>query len=73
MVSFLTLEQSLSFDTITKKHPSRAAAEQHMATVLAEGGWYEEEAIAAARNSRPVLVVDNGDDHTIEIRELEAA
>lgn len=65
-----TVHQSLSFDTIIKDHPDRAAAEAHMTKMLVEyGDWPRAEAIAAARRAASVLVQDNGDDETIFIRE----
>lgn len=66
----LTVHQSLSFDTIIKDHPDRASAEAHMAKMLREyGNWPADAATDAARTGRPVLVSDNGDDETIEIRD----
>jgi hypothetical protein len=69
-VIFVTVEQSLSFDTIMKRHSSRADAEAHMVKTLVEAGWERTDAKGRAANSKPVLVYDDGDDHTIEIREL---
>lgn len=69
-MAFTTIHQSLSFDTIIKSHPNRFAAEVHMIRVLREyGEWPQDEAVDAARTGTPVLVRDDGDDETIEIRD----
>lgn len=70
MTKTTTLHQSLSFDTISKVHASRADAEAYMVKVLTREGWSQDEAIKAAARGTPVLVVDEGDDETIEIRSL---
>ena len=68
-----TLHQSLSFDTILKAHATRVDAETHMAKILrAYGDWPAVDAAHAAHNGTPVLVRDNGDDETIEIRETSS-
>ena len=68
-----TLYQSLSFETILKTHATRIDAETYMAKILREyGDWPAVDAIHAARNGTPVLVRDNGDDETIEIRETSS-
>lgn len=68
-MSVQTVHQSLSFDTIIKDHPNRASAEAHMIKMLIEyGEWPAAAAADAARAGRPVLVADQGDDETIEIR-----
>jgi hypothetical protein len=66
----ITLHQSLSFDTIIKPHARRIEAEAHMVKVLTDAGWPANEAVQAAEKGDPVLVEDNGDGETIEIREL---
>jgi hypothetical protein len=64
-----TIHQSLSFDTIIKDHANRESADAHMAKMLREyGDWPVDAAASAAREGRSVLVADNGDDETIEIR-----
>lgn len=70
-MTIITVHQSLSFDTITKTHPHRLSAEAHMTKVLREyGDWPQDAAVDAARDGKPVLVRDNGNDETIEIRDL---
>lgn len=69
-MAFTTVHQSLSFDTIIKPHKNRFHAEVHMIRVLREyGDWPQDAAVDAARKGEPVLVRDNGDDETIEIRD----
>lgn len=41
-----------------------------MVRTLLEGGWPHREAVARASIGKPCLVYDDGDDHTIEIREI---
>jgi hypothetical protein len=70
-MTITTVHQSLSFDTIITPHKTRYAAEVQMIRVLREyGDWPQDAAVEAARKGEPVLVRDNGDDETIEIREL---
>ncbi|WP_242121379.1 hypothetical protein [Sphingomonas lacusdianchii] len=69
-MTITTVHQSLSFETIIKDHPHRLSAEAHMVKVLREyGDWPQDEAVDAARAGKPVLVRNNGDDETVEIRE----
>ncbi len=66
-----TVHTSLSFDPIIKTHATRREAESHMVEQLAKyGDWPMMAAITAARKGTPVLVRDNGDDETIEIRNV---
>ncbi|MBB4859177.1 hypothetical protein HNO88_002506 [Novosphingobium chloroacetimidivorans] len=70
-MTIITVHQSLSFETITKTHPHRLSAEAHMTKVLrAYGDWPQDAAVDAARAGRPVLVREDGDDETIEIRDV---
>jgi hypothetical protein len=69
-LTIITLYQSLSCDPVTKPHADRAAAEAYMAKVLRQEGWPADAALEAAQKGTPVLVRDNGDDETIEIRSI---
>lgn len=72
-MTIITVHQSLSFDTIIKEHGCRMKAESYMIGILRDHDWPQDDAVDAARNGSPVLVRDNGDDETIEIRETPAA
>jgi hypothetical protein len=67
-MNFLTICESLSFETEIEHFSSRRAAEEYVCKVLVDAGWPYDEAEKAAFSGEPILVADNGDDETISIR-----
>lgn len=71
--TFIVIEKSLSFDTVMTHFKTRSDAEAKMLKTLVEyGDWPRGAAVEASKKGTPVLVRDNGDDETVEIRMTEA-
>jgi len=71
MTKHRTIETSLSFDTIIRDFPTRAAAVDHAITVLVkDGDWPADIARRQVEAGKPCLVADDGDDWSIRIEAI---
>jgi hypothetical protein len=64
------IRTSRSSEPSVELFAKKKAAENHMAIILAEGGWQIAKAREAAAAGKPVLIRDDGDGDTIGMRHL---